>query len=168
VSDIVWSLSPVEQARARSFQSVNGIGRVLLGPTVRDASGMHFKTAWISILLPLIPVARYYLQEVSSLSTGVSTTTRYHIIGRSRLIGAEVVRTYLYCWLVAPLIGAGPAALLLSQADELADSIGVLGLIALFLVTLTASIALLTFGTNLLRKRLFTPRPVILQDEPYR
>jgi hypothetical protein len=164
VSDIVWSLSPAEQARARSFQAVNGIGRVLLGPTPRDASGLHFKTAWISIMLPIVPVARYYLQEVSSVSTGVSTTTRYHIVGRSRIVGAEVVRTYLYCWFVAPLAGAGPAALLLSQADELADSIGVFGLIALFLVTLTASVALLMFGTNLVRKRFFTPRTVVLRN----
>ncbi|RSM38379.1 hypothetical protein DMA12_33075 [Amycolatopsis balhimycina DSM 5908] len=145
---------------------MNGIGRVLLSPTTRDESGAHFKTAWISILLPLIPIGRYYLQEVSSLSTGVRTTTRYHIIGRSRLVGAEVVRTYLYCWLIAPLVGAGPAALLLSQADELADSIGVFGLIALFLITLTASITLLSFGTNLARSRFFTPRTVILQDKP--
>ncbi|WP_240522035.1 hypothetical protein [Amycolatopsis vastitatis] len=168
MSDIVWSLSPAEQARARNFQAVNGIGRVLLGPTARDASGMHFKTAWISILLPLFPIARYYLQEVGSLSTGMSTTTRYTIVGRSRIVGAEVVRTYLYCWLVAPLVGAGPAALLLSQADELADSIGVFALIALFLVTLAASVALLTFGTNLVRKRFFTPRTVILRNEPNR
>jgi hypothetical protein len=81
-------------------------------------------------------------------------------------VGAEIARTYLYCWVVAPLIGAGPAALLLSQADELADSIGVFGLIALFLVTLFASVAALSYGTKFVRQRFFTPRSAVVRPEP--
>jgi hypothetical protein len=166
VPDIVWSLSAAGQQRARSFQPVNGIGRVLLGPAAPDASGSQFKTAWISIVLPIVPITRYYLMEEGSLTLGTKTTTRYRIVGRSRLVGAEIARTYLYCWVVAPLIGAGPAALLLSQADELADSIGVFGLIALFLVILFASVAALSYGTKFVRQRFFTPRSVVVRPEP--
>lgn len=131
MADEVWPLKPDEQVPLSSF---NGIGFGLKGFTRKDAHGRYFGTRYFTVLyLPIVPLDRFYLAEVSSdfQNRGVSqkTVTHYQIAGRSRLRGGEVLLTYLANWIVAPGIVLGPIALLLGNADQLAESIGLMWVI---------------------------------------
>jgi hypothetical protein len=55
----------------------------------------------------------------------------------------EILRTYLFCWLFAPGIVAGPVIVLLSRADDI--SWPVLALVGLVILWLVLAIALVVF-----------------------
>jgi hypothetical protein len=120
-----------------------------MGLTRADESGRCFATRWVTALgLPLIPLGRYYLKEagmsLTSQGLGSTTTTRYEIFGVSPLRISEIIRTYLYCWLFVPALGAGPSLLLLADADDVAEVLpgGIIGVIVLFAMMLIASVML--------------------------
>lgn len=122
--DEVWPLAAGSHPPLRSY---NGVGTELKGFTGVDATGHRFATCW-SILfgIPLIPVGRYYLREVSTTISGNAvhsrTTTRYEMAGESRLRAAEVLRTYAFWLLGLALVGA-PLALLGVYADRLGGAV---------------------------------------------
>ena len=138
----------------------NGFGRTMMGLTRVDESGRCFATRWFTVFgLPVVPLDRYYLKEagmtVAARGAGTVTTTKYEIFGTAALRGSEIIRTYLYCWLFAPLLGVGPVLLLLSDADGLADELpgGVLTLIVLFILLLAVSVTLVVVIHGFYRKR---------------
>ncbi|GAA4518139.1 hypothetical protein GCM10023191_091810 [Actinoallomurus oryzae] len=143
-------VTPFAGGRGPRLGTGNGFGWAMMGLTRVDESGRCFATRWVTALgLPLVPLDRYYLKEtgmtVVSHGFGSTTTTRYEIFGVAPLRGSEIIRTYLYCWLFAPLLGAGPTILLLSDADDVSAALpgGVIALIVLFVLLLIASIMLL-------------------------
>ncbi|MBA0050180.1 hypothetical protein E0L36_04485 [Streptomyces sp. AJS327] len=90
----------------------DAIGTMLLHNSRADESGGFFATCWFMVLLPIVPLSRYYVRQTgyrdeSGLLTSRTTTT-YEIVGRSRVRWTEVVRTYLLCWLVLPAVFVGP------------------------------------------------------------
>lgn len=119
---------------------------------------MYFATRYFSIVgLPIVPLGRFYLRETEklfSMQGAVSReTTRYAIAGRSRIRVGEVLRTYLFCWLLGPAIVLVPIGLLLGNADEISQSIGFWWVFGGFIFWLFASIFLLVFLMGAYRKR---------------
>jgi hypothetical protein len=78
-------------------------------------------------------------------------TTSYQILGTALLRSSEIIRTYLYCWLIAPLIGAGPLLVYLVNADQLAHSLPggfFTFLILMFVILFAGPILLLALHTR--------------------
>jgi hypothetical protein len=147
MADEVWPLRPDERVRLSSF---NGIGFGLKGFTRKDATGRYFATRYFTVVyLPLVPVDRFYLTETSTdyqnYDVGSSTITRYQIAGRSRLRFGEILRTYLFNWIIGPGIVLAPILLWLGHADELSDSIGIIWVLVGFIGWLLGSIIGLAF-----------------------
>jgi hypothetical protein len=88
-----------------------GIGETLFRNSAPDASGRFFATSWFTLILPLVPLGRYYVSQGATETSytpmvGSQVTTHYRFYGRSRLRPVEVIRTFLYCWgLAAGLLG---------------------------------------------------------------
>ena len=165
--DVVWPLTTADLRTTKSFNSTNGFGRMLIAATPEDATGGSFRTAWFMLLLPIMPLGRYYVREGTMRIAGSARITPYEILGKSELAGSEVLRTYLYSWVVVPLLFGVPLITLLVFADPLAKTIGFGWMPVLFLVLIVVLIAALSFGTAYARKRWFgTPREVVWQDGP--
>lgn len=107
--DPVWSLSP---GKVPTFETYNAFGTMLLHNSRADADGRFFATEWLMVILPVAPLRRYWVRQgavhESSGFLSTSTTTEYEIFGRSALRAVEIVRTYLYFWLVLPAVFLGP------------------------------------------------------------
>lgn len=160
--DDVWPLARGERVPLRSY---NGIGFGFKGFTRTDADGRCFATLWFTVLgLPLIPLSRYYVAEQGtsfySIGTYSRTTTRYVIYGRSRLHAEEILRTYVFQWVLGPAFVLVPIILWLSHADEISgettDSTSgwrISLLIGVFVIWLIGSIIALSFLTTTYRHR---------------
>lgn len=106
MADEVWRLPESHRIR---MSTVNGIGLQLKGFTRKDGSGRCFATRWLVFCyLPLVPMDRFYLREGSTSDhhAGIyaRTATGYTIDGESRLRAGEVLRTYLFWWVVGPVV----------------------------------------------------------------
>jgi hypothetical protein len=122
--------------------SYNAIGTMLLHNSRADESGGFFATCWFMVILPVIPLSRYYVRQTGySDESGlfsVKTTTSYEIIGRSRVRWIEVVRTYLVWWIVMPAALVGPnVAAAVGSEDESAGLYGMFVSVGLTCLLLT-------------------------------
>jgi hypothetical protein len=119
MSDPVWRLP---SNKVPSLGTENGIGTTLLHNSRPDAGGRFFATRWLMIVLPIAPLGRYYLRQGRSYDSGglftVRSTTEYEFHGRSRLRVSEVVRTYVFWWLVLPVVFVGPIIAGISWAEQ--------------------------------------------------
>jgi hypothetical protein len=155
VPDVVRHLTPAERAKLRHITSMNGVGRTLLAPTAADTSGAYFITMWFTVIGPLVPIARFYVRSAEpDPLTGVypiGAQSHYDLLGRSPLVPAEVLRTYLYCWVLAPLVVLGPLVPLLLRIDDVWAAIGgwAFGLV---IVALAGTLFALMYGTRLVRR----------------
>src|SRR5256885_1083236 len=90
---------PLEKAPRLS--TFNGFGTTMLGRTRTDAEGNCFATRWLTLLMPVWPLGRYYIRPGEETSSGSmmrgtsSHTTAYVFFGQAELRASEVVRTYL-------------------------------------------------------------------------
>jgi hypothetical protein len=113
MADEVWPST--EQPVLTSF---NGIGQGLRGFTRVDAGGRCFATRWLLVAgLPVVPLTRYYLREYPQGA--------FRVDGESRLRAVEVVRAYVYWWLVVPAVGILPmlaAAHRLRQVESMSTA----------------------------------------------
>ncbi|MFD7062301.1 hypothetical protein [Streptomyces sp. NPDC059906] len=114
MSDPVWPLSPDEIPELRTD---SGIGTMLLHNSRPDTSGRFFATAWLVILFPVLPRGRYYVRQGASSESpalgGTVHTTRYEFFGRSSVRMSEVIRCYVFGWLVVPVFFLLPSAAVL-------------------------------------------------------
>jgi hypothetical protein len=151
---------PLEQSPR--LGSMNGIGWTMMGLTRVDRDGNCFGTRWFTLFgLPILPLDRFYLKELGTQheSQGIrqtKSTSRYQVFGTAPLSVNELIRTYLYCWLFGPLIGAGPLVVYLLDADHLAHSLpgGVITYLVLLFVVLLVSIGVLVTLHEQYRKHL--------------
>ena len=91
---------------------LNGIGVTLLGVNHRNRHAEAFATLWVTFLyLPLLPLARYHVQFLSLEQRVGSTRTRYQILQRTPLKWTEIGHTYLFGWVLYPLLAGGPMIL---------------------------------------------------------
>jgi hypothetical protein len=147
---------PLEAGRRVRLGRTNGFGWTIMGLTRVDEDGNCFGTRWYTAAgLPILPLDRYYLKEgdttYSSRGRTSTETTSYQILGTAPLRSSEIIRTYIYCWLIAPLIGAGPLLLYLVNADHLAHSLpgGIITfLILMFVILFAGPILLLVLHTR--------------------
>jgi hypothetical protein len=84
---------------------INGIGTTLLSVSKMDCDGNATATVWFTFLfLPIFPIRRYQVQFLPHQGSGFS----YRILSEERLQFQEILKTYLYGWLVAPTLILGP------------------------------------------------------------
>ncbi|MFF2961685.1 hypothetical protein ACFVT1_22770 [Streptomyces sp. NPDC057963] len=125
----------------------NGFGRTMLGKTRPDAEGACFATHWFTMLLPIWPLGRYYIKEGETVvvagGRGASaSTTQYVFLGRAELRMSEVIRTYLFFWVMAPLVVAGPVTLFGIDGDAFSRSHPITFLVLLIVIPIVCLIAL--------------------------
>ncbi|PZT71161.1 hypothetical protein DN402_02740 [Streptomyces sp. SW4] len=127
------------------MESFNAVGTMLLHNSRADESGGFFATCWFMVLLPVVPLGRYYVRQTGYREDGGllfhRATTGYEIVGRSRIRWTEVVRTYLACWIVMPGALVGPIVVALGREGDNAGLHGglvsgglVIALLTLFVV----------------------------------
>jgi hypothetical protein len=167
MADKVWPLEPDERVRLSSF---NGIGFDLKGFTRKDATGRCFATRYFTfVYLPVIPLDRFYLEEgpVQYQDLGLSSTTltRYRITGWSPLRGEEILRTYLFSWIIGPGVVLVPALLWLGHSDELSERIGFGWVIGILLAWSLGSTIALAFLLTTYRKRWAPLRQAVILDD---
>lgn len=120
----------------------NAIGTMLLHNSRADESGGFFATCWFMVILPVVPLSRYYVRQAGySDESGlfsVRTTTNYEIVGRSRVRWTEAVRTYLAWWIVMPAALVGPNVVAaVGWEDENAGFYGMIVSVGLLSLLLT-------------------------------
>lgn len=93
---------------------INGIGFGFAGVSHPDAEGNCYATQWFTfVFLPLFPVARYKIKPLKKVPF------QFQITSQSALVLQEVLSTYLYGWILFPLLILGPfLALALAATPE--------------------------------------------------
>jgi hypothetical protein len=140
MADPLYHLAPDEDLP--ELGTYNAIGTMLLHNSRADESGGFFATCWFMVILPVVPLGRYYVRQTGYRDEGgplsIRTTTTYEIFGRSRLRWIEVVRTYLAWWIVMPAAIFVPFAATVGRESENAELYGmaVSGGLVLLLLTL--------------------------------
>ena len=82
--------------------TITGFGTTLLGISRMDEDAIATATAWLTALwLPIVPLKRYRVQ--------FREDDRYTVLDEMPVDRGEVLRTYLFGWLVFPLPIVGPA-----------------------------------------------------------
>jgi hypothetical protein len=166
MADEVWPWGPDERVRLSSF---NGIGFDLKGFTRKDASGRCFATRYFTIVyMPVIPLDRFYLEETSvqyqNLGLSSNTLTKYRITGWSRFRAGEILRTYLFNWIIGPGVVLVPILLWLGHADQLSERIGIGWVIGGFVAWLIGSIAAVVFTLTIYRERWAPLREAVIHE----
>jgi hypothetical protein len=91
---------------------INGIGSIFLGISAPDENGISTATNWFTfIFLPIIPFGRVKVRFLPHIGSGFS----YQLISKEKLVLREVLKTYLFCWILFPLAIFGPAVLTIKQ-----------------------------------------------------
>lgn len=159
-------------------EHVHGFGLQLKSFTRADRSERCFATRWLVFLyLPIVPMDRFYLREGSTTDDyyaviSSKTTTRYIIYGESRLRPAEVLRTYLFWWVVGPVVALLFPALLMLNGQRLSDALApgaawpVLAVTGLAFLLFVGGLALLATLTVNYRKRWAPVREVRWVEKP--
>ena len=129
VEHAVRPLETIEYARMRSIGTIYGFGTRIVGRTPRDGEGLQFGTLWVFVLgLPIYPKCRLLFStghsEAAVSGTVVVQHTDYHVAGATPFVTSEIVRTYLYRWLLVPLVLLGPVVLYVLETDTVADILG--------------------------------------------
>lgn len=139
MADPLYPLIPNEDLP--ELGTYNAIGTMLLHNSRADETGGSFATCWFMVILPVIPLSRYYVRQTGyrdeSGFFSIRTTTSYEIVGRSRVRWIEVVRTYLAWWIVMPAAFLGPIVVAVGKEDENAGLYGMfvsVGLVFLLLI----------------------------------
>ena len=92
------------------MSTVNGIGTFYYGDDDRRRDGSQIATLFaVVFFMPLIPLGTHRIRK-SAIRGGSMTIQR---IERLPLRWDQVLRTYLKCWLLTPLILAAPLLLIL-------------------------------------------------------
>ena len=80
---------------AQSFYSFNGFGTTLLDYRALS-DGTYQATRWvIALFLPIIPLKTYIIEPLAQEFGYGQETSRFSILGRTRLAAVRVLRTYL-------------------------------------------------------------------------
>lgn len=88
---------------------INGIGVTYLGISRTDETGCCEATLWFTFLFaPLFPLARHRLRRHLSPD---GRFFRYERVAKTPLLGKEILRTYLFGWLLFPLLLFWPGVL---------------------------------------------------------
>lgn len=137
--DPVYPLPP--DARPPSLGTYNALGTMLLYNSRPDETGCFFATQWLMIILPVAPLRRYYVREGRTTIEGSGSTTEYEIHGTSRIRAIEVIRAYLFFWILLPAALIGPILVAMAHDDDPAGDdvmfVGMFVSVGLILLLLT-------------------------------
>lgn len=85
---------------------INGIGITFLGISKQDENGIATATAWFTfVYLPIFPISRSKVRFLPHRGNGFS----YELISKEKLVLKEILKTYLFGWILYPIIIAFPA-----------------------------------------------------------
>lgn len=94
------------------MSTLNGFGTTLLGISPQNEQHEATATCWITLLyLPFVPLRRYTVRFLSHKGSGFS----YQILTEGPLNWREVALTYLYGWLLFPLLLFWPFPLMVRE-----------------------------------------------------
>lgn len=134
MADLLYPLLPDEDLPELS--TYNALGTMLLHNSHVDEKGGSFATCWFMVILPVVPIGRYYVRQTGYADDSglfsTRTTTRYEIAGRTRVRGIEVILTYLAWWIVVPVAFLGPIIYAVGREEENAPLYGMLVSVGLF------------------------------------
>jgi hypothetical protein len=83
------------------MSTLNGIGTTLLGIGPPNERGEATATRWVTLFYaPIVPLNRYTLRFLPHRGSGF----RYEILTQEKLAWGEIAQTYLYGWLLFPLL----------------------------------------------------------------
>ena len=106
-------LTENDHAQTNQMGRWNGFGTTFLGFSRTDREGCNFATLWLTLLyLPFIPLGRYYVRigrteksyNRNARGTTSKSTTSYTVMGTTGIDGGEILKSYLYRWLICPAI----------------------------------------------------------------
>jgi hypothetical protein len=129
MDDVVRPLEPFEYDRMRSIGTIYGFGTRIIGRSPPDPEGLQTGTLWVFVLgLPILPLCRLLFatgrSEASVSGTVVVQHTDYHVAGATPFVPLEIAKTYLYRWILVPLVLLGPVAVYVANTDGIADLLG--------------------------------------------
>lgn len=85
---------------------INGIGLTFLSVSAPDENGISFSTTWFTFAyLPIFPIRRKRVRFLPHTGSGFS----YEFISDEKLSLIEILKTYLFGWLLFPLLLIFPA-----------------------------------------------------------
>jgi hypothetical protein len=91
---------------------INGIGTTFLGVSELDSDGVAIATLWFTFLfLPAIPLKRYRVQFLPHQGSGYA----YQVIRPEGHKLADILKTYLSGWVLAPALIFGPMILAIRE-----------------------------------------------------
>ena len=94
------------------MSTLNGIGTTLLGISPQNEQSEATATRWFTFFyLPIVPLKRYTVRFLPHKGSGFS----YYILANEPLNWREVVLTYLYGWLLMPLLIFWPIPLVVRE-----------------------------------------------------
>jgi hypothetical protein len=83
------------------MSTLNGIGTTLLGIGSPNDRGERTATRWVTFLYaPIVPLNRYTVRFLPYRGSGF----HYEILAEEKLAWNEIALTYLYGWLLFPLL----------------------------------------------------------------
>lgn len=95
---------------------INGIGTTFLGVSEQDENGIAAATAWFTfIYLPIFPISRMRVRFLPHKGSGFA----YELISKDKLVFKEILITYLYGWILYPLVIAFPSFLAIKEVWQL-------------------------------------------------
>lgn len=91
---------------------INGIGTTFLGISEQDKNGIATASNWFTfIFLPIFPTSRVRISFHEHIGDGYS----YEIISYEKLVLNEILKTYLYGWILFPVMIFGGAILTVKE-----------------------------------------------------
>lgn len=101
------------------MSTLNGIGTKFYGFTPVDAQGCCYTTNWFTFLyFPVTPLWRAKIKRDPSRPQ----TFSYQLLQKTPLVPGEILRTYLYGWIIGPVAAFWP---LIISVREVAEMLGV-------------------------------------------
>lgn len=91
---------------------INGIGTTFLGVSKQDENGIATATNWFTfIYLPIFPSIRVRVRFLPHQGSGFS----FELLSYEKLVFKEILKTYLFGWILFPLMIFAPAVLTIKQ-----------------------------------------------------
>lgn len=94
-------------------------GSAFLRSSRIDDAGMCFFTVWFRAFgLPIKAKRRYYGKKGASVGAGTVVGREYQFAGSAELDQGDIIRTYLFHWIVLPILVLVPMWALFMLADR--------------------------------------------------
>ena len=91
---------------------INGIGTTFLGVSKQDENNIATANVWFTLLyLPIFPFRRMRVRFFEHQGSGFS----YQIVSDKKLVLGEILKTYIFGWIIFPVIGLLPLIIAIKE-----------------------------------------------------